>query len=305
MPYDAPGFGAPARVEAERNLPAHLRYVHERHWGTRKAHTWEALPRIAASRFSEVPEFLPHRALAALAVVGLAAAAAHVEVAFALVFAALLFCAQLTFHADLRQYQSEYYPATLLLCAHGAWLLWTMARLHPKRAALGMAVVICCALLVFYGAAFDRALWPMFALGAVVAGALTTAALPSTRALPSGRWALSALLAFFALLVITVQPEQWTLARRTWAHGTPEVKRFEAIAHSLPTQPSVLFIRYREPHGVDLPIVNFGLGVEDPKLILAVDLGAQRDARLLASLGRRGYLLDAGDWTLAELAAPR
>ena len=321
-PFDGPGFGAPSTIAPERAIPAHMAYLSRVYWSTRSTYTLAALPHFAWHRVGELLEFLPSAALGLLAPLGAIACWRRRAVLELLAFGAALFLLNLTFHASLRQYFVDLYPALAALCGIGfasALAVLRAARdVEANRDAQLLAAALCLAALAAYAPLFDVETAPAAVL--LLAAGLAVATLSTSF---SRTWAMGRALLAFVLIagLVHALPDTWSSLRllrpthRDAYAGSMEKKldrkvaiygAFERARERVALQHGILFVRYGlERDGLDdMPVINPGMGTgKDLPVIVAVDLGSRNRELLAAYPGRRGFVFETARLTLSDLDA--
>jgi hypothetical protein len=238
-------------------------------------------------------DYLPLRALILLALLSPALLAAP-PVAFALVWFAVLFLLNLTFHASAPHYHiDEYAPLVVLVCAGLLAAVRGIRRAHVVLP--GLAVLA----LAFY--------YSLFGNGAA-AGVLLLVAAYGFGALATRRrwrairdWSRPALGTFAALLAAAAcvrMPLSARHSQMTWQRDHELREKFASLVDDLRARPVLLFVHGTEEQLLQLPLVNPGLGAGNPQPLIAIDLG-KRDAELMARFREREALrLDVGTWSL-------
>jgi hypothetical protein len=262
----------------------------------RAQYTASALPRAAVVRFDWLLDYLPLRALVLLALLSPALVAAP-TVAFALVWFAVLFGLNLTFHASVPHYHiDEYAPLIVLVCAGFLAAVRGLRRAHfilPSLAALGLA---------FYYSLFGTGIAAAFLLLLIAYAFAAWAVRRKWHMLrewsPVGLAAVAALLAAAACVRM---PASARHSRMPWEHHQALRERFAALVGELRKRPTILLVHGTEEQLLQLPLVNPRLGAGDPQPLIAVDLGG-RNAELMARFpGREALRLDVGTWSLEPL----
>ena len=145
MPWDGPGIGPVTAPPPERAAPVQLRRMIESFRVERQRYTWAVVPHIAWARARVLLQYLPGLGAAALLALGLLSA----QMAVPLLYVALLFLLQTSFHFMQTWYLQELFPPLALGVAAGADLL--VRRLRTARAgvpriawtsAAGLALVL-------------------------------------------------------------------------------------------------------------------------------------------------------------------
>jgi hypothetical protein len=116
-----------------------------------------------------------------------------------------------------------------------------------------------------------------------------------------GKAAAGPVVLALALLAIVPAARTWGFVRAQVDRDHEYFERFAALTRTIRDERAILFMRYAPSRHHNLELVRNPPGLEDARLWLVFDRGAENRKLLDAAPGRRPYLFDESRWTIAPL----
>ena len=113
----------------------------------------------------------------------------------------------------------------------------------------------------------------------------------------------AATIATFALALLAFVPtvRTWRLMRNQGVGEREYFERFRAVTAGIADARAIVFVRYAPTHNENLELVRLPPGLEDARLWVVRDRGAENGRLMAAAPERRAYLFDESTWSLTRL----